>query len=119
MKAHAKRWEEVAVTAHQSEPAVRPPCPVPDDRINKTSDAEAIQKIADESGAADHRARGNGRTGIGEGKLEYPDCQERDAGGFVGRRRALKEKPVIADEAVAMAEHECKADGIKQNAAEA
>ena len=40
--------------------------------------------------------------------------QERDAGGLISRRRVLQEEPVIADEAVAVAEHEGKAEGEEQ-----
>ena len=89
MEAHAQRWEEVSGAAHRGQPAIRSPSPVSDDRIDETGDADAVEKIADESGATDHRARGDRRAGIGEGELEDPDCQERDARGFVGGRRIL------------------------------
>ena len=84
MEAHAQRGEEVAVAAHQGQPAIRSPGPVSDDRVNETRHADAVKKIADESGAADHCARSDGRAGIGKGELEDPDCQEGHAGGFVG-----------------------------------
>ncbi len=90
-----------------------------DDRVDEAGDAEAVEQVADESGAADHRARGDGGAGVGEGELEEPECQERDAGGFVGGRRVLQEEPVIADEAVAVAEHEGEAEGVEENAAKA
>ena len=119
MEAHAQRREEVAGAAHGRQPAVRTPGPVSDDRIDETGDADAVEQVADETGAADHRARGDRRAGIGKGELENPDGQERDAGGFIGRRRVLQEEPVIADEAVAVAEHERETDGVEQNAAKA
>ena len=85
----------------------------------KPETREAVEQVADEAGAADHGARGDGGAGVGEGELEEPERQERDAGAFIGRRRALQEEPVLADEAVAVAEHEGKAEGVEQNAAEA
>ena len=119
MKTYAKRWEEMAVAAHQSEPAVRSPRPVADDRIDKAGNTEAIQKVARESGTANHRARSNGRACIGECELENPDGKKRDPSTFISCGRPLQKEPVIADEAVAMAEHEGKADGIEQDAAKA
>src|SRR5579864_9183850 len=90
---------------------------MPNDRINETGDGHAIEQVADESGAADHRARGNCGAGIGKGKLEDPDRQERYSGGFIGCRRILEKEPMVADEAVAMAEHEGEAEGVEQKAA--
>ena len=38
---------------------------------------------------------------------------------FIGRGSVLQEEPVVSNEAVAVAEHECEAEGIEQNAAKA
>ena len=122
----AKSWklvpsarQEVAGAAHGGQEAVRTPGPVADDRIDEARDGDAVEQIADEAGAADHGAGGDGGAGVGEGELEDPDGQEGDAGGLIGRRRALQEEPVVADEAVAVAEHEGEAEGVEENAAEA
>ena len=90
-----------------------------DDRIDEAGHREAVKKIADETGAADHRARGDRRARIRKRKLEEPERQERNAGGFIGCRCALQEEPVIADEAIAVTEHERKAECVEQNAAQA
>ena len=90
-----------------------------DDRIDEAGDADAVEQIADKTGAADHRARGDRGAGVGEGELEEPERQERNAGGFIGCRSALQEEPVIADEAIAVAEHEREAEGVEENAAQA
>src|SRR5207247_9050182 len=90
--------------------------PVSDDRREKRSDTEAIQKGADECSAADHSAGGNRRAGVGESELENPDSKERDPGTFISRRRSLQKEPVITDESVAMTEHERESNGIEQEA---
>src|SRR5260370_27337029 len=59
MEAHAQGWEEIPSTPHVRQPAVRSPRPVSDDWINETSHADTVEKVADEPGAADHRARSN------------------------------------------------------------
>ncbi len=89
-----------------------------DDRIDEAGDADRVEQIADKTGAADHCAGGDGGAGIGECELEDPDSKECHAGGLIRFGRALEEEPVIADEAVAMAEHEGEANGIEENAAE-
>ena len=90
-----------------------------DDWINEAGDPDAVKKVADEAGAADHGAGGDGRAGIGKRELEDPNGQERDARSFICCRRVLQEEPVVADKSVAMAEHECETDGIEENAAQA
>ena len=117
MKGHARSRPEMAVAAHVREPPVRTPGPVTDHRIDEAGHADAVKKIADESRAADHRAGGDRRAGIGECELENPDGQERDTRRFIRFRRVLQEEPVIADKPVAVAEHEREADGVKQEAA--
>ncbi len=56
MEANSERWEKVAGAAHVGKPAVRAPGPVSDDGVDETGDANAVEKVADESGAADHGA---------------------------------------------------------------
>src|SRR5581483_3915746 len=90
-----------------------------DDWIDETGNSNAIKQIADESGASNHCARRYGRAGIGKSELKQPERQERNARGFIGRRHALQEEPVISNEAVAVAEHEGKTEGVKENAAKA
>src|SRR5579871_3062536 len=119
MKRHAERWEHVARAAHVSEPAVRTPRPVANDRVNEAGYADAIEQVADESSTADHRARGDCRAGIGECELENPDGEKCDAGTLIRVGGMLEKEPVVTDESIAVAEHERETDGIEQNAAEA
>ena len=58
----------------------------------KPGDADAVEQVADEAAAADHRARGDRRAGVGEGVLEHPVGEQRHAGGAVGRRQACSMK---------------------------
>src|SRR5882762_6520739 len=106
-------------TAHQCKLAVWTPGPVADDRVNETGDAEAVKKVADETRPSDHRTGGDGRAGIGEGKLEDPNRKKSDARGFIRCRRILQEEPVVADETVAMGKHKCEADGVEEKPAKA
>src|ERR1700692_2198491 len=119
VEAHSGARPEVAVAAHVGQPTVRSPGPVADDRINETRDANAVQEVADEAGPSDHRTGGDGRAGIGEGELENPNGEERDAGGFISGRGVLQEEPVVADEAVSVCEHKREADGIEENSTKA
>ena len=70
----AKSRKGVAI---DGQPAVRTPDPVADDRVDEAGDADAVEDVAHEAGAADHGARGDGRAGVGEGELEEPERQER------------------------------------------
>src|SRR4029077_12918356 len=97
MEAHSRARPEMTVAAHVREPSVRAPGPMSDDRVNETSDADAVQKVANESGPPDHGTGGDRRAGIGEGELEDPDGEERHAGGFISCRGILEEEPVVAD----------------------
>src|SRR5262249_38686988 len=72
VEARTHRGEEVAGASHRRQEAVRPPGPVSDDRIDKPGDADTVEQVTDKSGASDHCARGNGRTGIRESELEEP-----------------------------------------------
>ncbi len=85
--------------------------------IDEARNADGVEQVADETGAPDHCARGNGGAGIGESKLEDPDGQEHNACGIIGFWCALQEEPVVANESVAVAEHESKADSVEQDAA--
>ena len=73
MKAGAHPRQEVAVAAHRREEAVRPPGPVADDGVDEAGDGDAVEQVADEARATDHRAGGDGRAGVGEGELEEPE----------------------------------------------
>ena len=64
---------------HHGEPAVRPPRPVADDRIDESGDADAVEDVADEAAAADHGARRDRRARVGERELEHPERQQRHA----------------------------------------
>src|SRR6185369_10966786 len=68
VEARADARKEVAFAAHGGEEAVRAPRPVADDRIDEARNAKAVDQVADEAGAADHGARGDGRAGVGEGE---------------------------------------------------
>ena len=81
--------EVVERHAIDRQPAVRTPGPVADDRVDEAGDADAVEDVADEAAAADHRARGDRRAGVGEGELEHPEREQRHAGGAVGVGQAL------------------------------
>src|SRR5450755_3413560 len=119
MKRHAQRWEHVAGAAHHGEPSIRTPCPVSDNGINESGNRQAVYEVSDEARPADHSAGSNRGAGVGEGELENPNGEKRHPRRFISIGRALQEEPVIADEAVAMTEHECKTDGIEENTAKA
>src|ERR1041385_7455297 len=112
MKANTERWQEVSSSAHRRQETIRPPGPVTDDWIDETRDSNAIQKISNETRATDHRSRGNGGAGIGKRELEKPESEEGDAGRLVSCWNTTQEEPVIADESITVAEHECEADCI-------
>src|SRR5262245_28747432 len=118
METRSKPWQPVTLATHRREEAVGAPRPVPDDGINETGDRDAIDQVAAKPGPADHRTGGNRRAGVCKRKLKEPDCEECDSGRFVRRGRALQEEPVIADESVAVAEHEGEAPCVEENAAE-
>ena len=80
---------------HDRQPAVRSPGPVADDRIDEAGDADAVEDVADEAAAADHGARRDRRARVGEGELEDPERQQRNAGGAVGVGEALQEEAVV------------------------
>src|SRR5450631_262362 len=119
VEAGSEGRQEMAVGTHKREEAVGPPGPVSNDGINKSGDGDAVEQIADEAGASDHGARGDGGAGVGESELKQPEGEKGDAGGFIGCRDALEEEPMVSDETVAMAKHEGEAKGIEEDAAEA
>src|ERR1700683_4077596 len=119
VKADPQGRKKVPFAAHLGQETIRPPSPVTDNRINETGNGDAVQKVANESSAADHCSRCDRRTGVSEGKLKKPECQKRDAGTFVGCGNVFQEKPVIADEAIAVTEHEREAEGPEEQAEQA
>src|SRR5579863_5614546 len=109
----------MTVAAHQRQEAIGAPGPVTDNRIDETRDRDAVQQVSDESGTPDHCSRSNRRASVGEGKLKKPERQKRDAGTFVGCGNVFQEKPLVSDEAIAVAEHEREAKGPEEQAAQA
>src|SRR6185369_11952305 len=77
-------------------------------------DSNAIQEISNETRATDHRTRGNGGAGISKRELEKPESEKCNASRLVSCRNTTQEEPVIADESITVAEHECEADCIKK-----
>src|SRR6267142_4319794 len=118
VKVHSKRRQKVSHATHSHKKSVRPPGPVTNDWINKTGNGETVEQVANKSSAANHGAGSDGRAGIGKGKLEKPECQERHATGLISSRHILQEKPVVPDKSVAVAKHECETDSEEENAAE-
>src|SRR5215467_11002455 len=115
----AQRRQKVSRSSHGGEETVRSPGPVTDDWIDKSRYRHAIKQVADETRAPDHRARGDGRAGIGKSKLEQPKGQERHARRLIGNGCTLQEEPVVTNKAVAVAEHEGKSEGEEEQAAKA
>src|SRR4030095_11147851 len=116
---HSQRRNEVTVRSHRCQKSIRTPCPLTDDRIDISGNSHAVEQVADKSSAADHGTGGDRRTRVGKSKLEEPESKKRHAARLISRARALQTQPVHANEAVAMAEHERKTEGKKQNAAQA
>src|SRR5712671_3611375 len=116
MEASPYPGEPVTCTAHCCKESIRSPRPVPNDWIDETCYSDAIEEVADKCRAADHRAGRNSRARVCKCKLEDPDREERYACSLISGGRPLQEEPVIADQSVAVAEHECEAPGVKQNA---
>ena len=121
MRVHDGRSGEVTERErlHDRQPSVRSPRPVADDRIDEAGHADAVEDVADEAAAADHRARRDRRAGVGEGELEDPERQQRDAGRAVGVRRGPAGRSRGADEAVPRLEHEGEAPRPERDTADA
>src|SRR5262249_27504352 len=102
---------------HIRQPAVRSPCPVADDRIDEAGDAYAVEQVADEVAAPNHRARGYRRAGIRECILEYPVGEQGNARGAIGGRQPVQHETGSADPRGARAEHEREAPQPEGNAA--
>ena len=126
-RVHHGRAGEVA-EAHAAvgglQEAARAPGPVAEDRVDEAADGEAVEQVALEVGASDHRPRRDRRAGVGEGELEQEERHERDAGvgrpvEGVRRRGAVEEEELVADDAVAEAEHEGEAERPEQQRAQA
>src|ERR1700735_2312255 len=118
MEALTERWKKEPSGAHGCKESVWTPCPMADDGIDESRNTKRVEQVTDKAGASNHRARCDSGAGVSKSELEDPDSEERDTGRLVRFRGILQEEPVVADEAVAVAEHEGKADGVKQNAAE-
>src|SRR5579871_5449467 len=86
METYTERGQEMPIATHGGEETVRPPGPVANDGIDKSRNHNAVKEVADEARAANHRARRNGRAGIGEGELKEPEGEKRNAGPFIGSR---------------------------------
>src|SRR5579872_916180 len=119
METYTERGQEMPIATHGGEETVRPPGPVADDGIDKSRNHNAVQEVADEARAANHRAGSDGRAGVGESKLKKPESEKRNAGSLISSRNILQEEPVVADESVAVGKHESEAEGVKQDSAEA
>ena len=103
--------------------ATRAPDPVADDRVDEPADADAVNEVADETRATDHRARRDGRAGVGERVLEQEEREERDSrvertAEVVGGRCAVQEEERVADEAVPRPEHEREPERPEEDGAE-
>src|SRR5205807_2247337 len=59
MKRITEVRKEVACASHRREEPVRAPGPVTDDRIDESGNTYAVEQVAHEPGAADHRAGGD------------------------------------------------------------
>src|SRR5581483_7723115 len=79
VEALSQSGKKVSSRSHSGEEPVRTPRPVTDDWVNEAGHRDTIEKVADKSGATDHRAGSDRRAGVREGELEEPECQERHA----------------------------------------
>src|SRR4029077_8116143 len=102
-----------------SQPSVRAPCPVTDDRVDEAGDADAVEQVADEIAATDHRARSNRRAGIRECILEYPVRKQRNTRGAVGRSEPMQHESGGANPRRPRTEHEGEAPQPEGDAADA
>src|SRR5262249_32617111 len=118
MKSHSERLKKVPLASHRGEKSIGTPRPMPNDGIDESRHRNAVQKVANKAGPADHRTGCNRRAGVRKRELEEPKRKESNAARFVCRGRALQEKPVISDEAIAVAEHEGEAKSEEQQPAE-
>ncbi|MEZ4770858.1 MAG: hypothetical protein R2844_20880 [Caldilineales bacterium] len=80
------------------------PDPVPDQRVDEQADDEAVDEVSAEAGALGHQTGGDGRSGGREAELKEEEGKSGDAGDF--SRYAPQEKPFLAEERVADAEHD-------------
>ena len=61
-----------------AEPTARTPDPVAEDRVDEAGHEDAVDDVALEARAADHRARGDRRCRVGERELEQEEREERN-----------------------------------------
>src|SRR6185437_3117562 len=114
VEALSQRGKKMSRCSHQCQEAVRSPCPMSNNRIDKSRDGHAVQQVSYKAGAANHRSGSNRGAGVRESKLEHPESQERNAGSFISRWSIFQKEPVIPDKTVAVAEHEGKANRVEQ-----
>src|SRR5581483_11669524 len=118
VEALSQSGKKVSSRSHSGEEPVRTPRPVTDDWVNEAGHRDTIEKVADKSGATDHRAGSDRRAGVREGELEEPECQERHARRLVRCWSIFQEEPVISDESVPVAEHERGTERVKEESAQ-
>src|ERR1700759_5594153 len=94
VEAGAKPGQELAFGTHRVEDAIGTPSPVADDWVNEAGYADAVDQVAHESRAANHRTRRDRRASIGECELEQPNRQERNTRRFISVWGVLQEKPI-------------------------
>src|SRR5580700_6725605 len=113
METLSEAGQKIAGCTHGCEEAIRSPRPVTNDGVDESGDADRVEQIANETGSTDHCTGRDGGAGVSKRELKDPDGKECHACRLIRFRRALEEEPVIADEAVAMAEHEGEPDGVE------
>ena len=118
-RVHDRGTGEVAERrVHRGEPAVGTPDPVADDRVDEPAHRDAVDEVAAERGAADHRTRRDRAARVGEGELEQEEREERDPDAPVGLGRVVQEEVLVPDPAVPGAEHEREAERPEEDAAQ-
>src|SRR3569833_124945 len=83
VKPSSKARQEVAGGSHRGQEPVGSPCPMSDDRVDKSGNGQAIEQLAYEPGSSDHRAGCDRGTGVSKRELEEPDREECHAGTLV------------------------------------
>src|SRR5450432_1675280 len=95
----------MTVRTHKSQKSVWSPCPMSNNWINKTSNANTIKNISTETCTTDHGARYNRRARVCKSVLKNPVCQDGNTGCKISFRSSLKEKPMISNETISFTEH--------------
>ena len=70
VEARSHPRQEIARAAHGGEESIRPPGPVPDDRVDEARDGETVNQVTHKARSANHRARRNRGACVCERKLE-------------------------------------------------